>query len=176
MKNKIIFFFVIVIVCFSCRSKLQVNQELNLFEKEIVGNFYLLKKKGFKLKNEGSSNSETRYSIKIPKDFKSYSSEISIVPNKVVFEYKGNQKVVIFGNFNNVQRIKFFGLDKKEFKEKLKNLKISISSIDNEIANLKEKDFNGIIVEDSHIVLYLNISKEKLEMFGEAIESFQYLP
>lgn len=175
MKNKIIFFFVIVIVCFSCRSQLPVNQELNLFEKDIVGNFYLLKKKGFKLKNEDSSTSETRYSIKIPKDFKSYSCEISIVPNKVVFEYKGNQKVIIFGNFNNVQRINIFGLDKKEFKEKLKDLKISISSIDNEIMNLKEKDFNGICVEDNHIVLYLNIPKEKLAMFNEAIESFLYL-
>lgn len=175
MKNNILIIFTILIVCLSCNSQLQVNQEVNLFEKKIVGNYYLLKKKHFRLTNEGNSNLEKRYLIKIPKDFKSYTSEISVIPNKIVFDYKANQKIIVFGNFNSVKQIKFFELDKKKFKEKLEDLKISISSIDREIANLKEKNFNGINVESNHIILYLNIPKQDLKMFDESIKSFQYL-
>lgn len=172
MKNRIILFLMLTGIFCSCQSQMKTVKNLSLFDTQLNGDFYKLTKKKIILITEGDSIFEKRYSIKVPSNFISYSSSVSSIPNKTIFKYKNNQRIVIFGNENKVADTFFLALTPDELKEKINEMNLSVNQIENELKHLK--GINGLSVKTDHIILYLNIEERNLSQFSESLKSFQY--
>lgn len=148
------------------------NIDLNFFlvEKQTNKNLILLTKKSSKLKTHGETVSEPAYSLEVPMTLNYINSSISIIPNEIELNFDSNQKVLIFGNKNEIEVDKV-SLAKDSFSLELNRIHISnkMDSIIN--SKLKNNRFFGIYSKGKYMFVYLNVKEKNVPMFNNVIKS-----
>src|SRR5688572_16899698 len=101
--RKFIFTFLILLIFNSCKSQESLRNVPVTFQIEnLNNNLVKLKKNIATVISDGVNETESGYTIIVPKDIKNYSVSINVIPNEIVIEFNHKQKIFITKNYSSI--------------------------------------------------------------------------
>ncbi|MCL9807706.1 hypothetical protein NAT51_19465 [Flavobacterium amniphilum] len=172
--RKFIFTFLILLIFNSCKSQESLRNVPVTFQVENSNdNLVKLKKNIATVISDGVNETESGYTIIVPKDIKDYSVSINVIPNEIVMEFNHKQKIFITKNYSSIKEKTLIGLNKNEFISNLIKLNVSSMKLDSELKTLKKDRLFGIRIINEYLVIYINVKSYKKEQFDKTLESFE---